>query len=148
MLLANPGIEGIEWFAADDLKQWHYQLADTPGTGSVTLGAGTQPPGVNLSISPLALPTHPDLERGGFLPLTGAYSFDYYLGLSVLDGHAHPRWLEKSFGPNRGQWVSDDEIRRNGKSGVTTMTLHNDGDEFGDGLYWRDGTFPPYPPSR
>jgi hypothetical protein len=148
MVLVNPGIEGIEWFVADDLGQWYYQLAHTPGTGSVTLDASTQPPGVNLRVSALALPTDPDLDRGGFLPLAGTYSFDYYLGLTVLDGRAHARWLERSFGPNRGQWVSDEEIRRNGESGIITMTLHNDGDEDGDGLFWRDGTYPPYPPDQ
>jgi hypothetical protein len=148
MVFANPGIEGIEWFLGDDLGQWYYQLADTPGTGSVTLNASTDPLGINLRVSPLALPTNPDLGRGGFLPLAGTYSFDYHLGLTVLDGHAHPRWLEKSFGPNGGQWVSDEEIRRNGESGIITMTLHNDGDSRGDGLYWRDGTFPPYPPEQ
>ncbi len=148
MVLANPGIEGIEWFVGDDLGQWYYQLADTPGTGSATVEATTDPPGVNLRVSPLALPTHPDLARGGFLSLTGTYSFDYYLGLTVLDGRAHPRWLERSFGPNRGEWVSDDEIRRNAERGVITMTLHNDGDVHDDGLFWRDGTFPPYPPDQ
>ncbi len=148
MMFINPGIEGVEWFLADDLEQWYYQLTGTPGTGSVTLDASTAPKGIRLQVSPLALPTHPDLDRGGYLPLAGTYAFDYYLGLTVLDDHAHPRWLERSFGPNRGQWVSDDEIRRNRESGVITMTLHNDGDVHEDELFWRDGTFPPYSPEQ
>jgi hypothetical protein len=148
MVFVNPGIEGIEWFAADDLSQWFYQIAGQPGTGHVSVKARTEPVGIDFTLSPLELPTYPDLERGGFVELSGSYAFDYYLGLSILEGHAHRPWLEVSFGPHRGQWVSDDEIRRHAEGGLATMTLHNDGDAFGDGLFWRDGTFPPYPPAE
>ena len=55
--------------------------------------------------------------------------------------------LKAVFGPT-WLWVSDDEIRRNSEKGVVTMTLHNDGDGNGDGLFWRDGTYPPYPPDQ
>jgi hypothetical protein len=147
-VLANPGIEGIEWFVSDDLSQWIYQMTDQPGSGSATLGPSMKPLGINLSISPLALPSDPDLDRGGFINLNGRYSFDYYLGMSILEGHAQKRWLERSFDPNRGQWVPDEEIRRNAEAGTVTMTLHNDGDAHGDGLFWRDGTYPPYPPEE
>ena len=90
----------------------------------------------------------PDLERGGFVNLQGSYAFDYYLAMPILEGHAPRRWLERSFGPNRGKWLPDDEIRRNAEDGIVTMTLHNDGDSNGDGLFWRDGTYPPYPPEE
>ena len=30
-------------------------------------------------------------------------------------------------------------------SGIQTVHCHNDGDYFGDGLFWRDGSYPPYP---
>jgi hypothetical protein len=148
VVLANPGMEGIEWFVSDDLSQWDYQMTGQPGTGNATIGPSLKPLGIRLSISPLSLASSPDLDRGGFVNLNGRYSFDYYLGVPILEGHAHERWLERSFGPNRGQWVSDDEIRRNAESGVVTMTLHNDGDSNGDGLFWRDGTYPPYPPQE
>jgi hypothetical protein len=148
IVLANPGIEGIEWFVSDDLSQWNYQMTGQSGTGNTTLGPSMKPLGIRLSISPLSLPSNPDLDRGGFVNLNGRYSFDYYLAMPILEGHAQRRWLERSFGPNRGKWVSDDEIRRNAESGVVTMTLHNDGDSNGDGLFWRDGTYPPYPPDE
>ncbi len=148
IVLANPGIEGIEWFVSDDLSQWDYQLTGQPGTGEAAMRPSATPRGTALSISPLSLPTNPDLARGGFQTLKGRYWFDYYLGLPILEGHAHGRWLERSYGPNRGQWVSDDEIRRNAQHGIVTMTLHNDGDVNGDGLFWRDGSYPPYPPDQ
>jgi hypothetical protein len=148
IVLANPGIEGIEWFVSDDLSQWNYQLTGQPGTGSAAWAANMNPLGIRLSISPLRLPSNPDLERGGFINLNGRYAFDYYIGMPVLEGHAQKRWLERSFGPNRGKWVSDEDIRRNAVAGIVTMTLHNDGDSNGDGLFWRDGTYPPYPPEE
>jgi hypothetical protein len=148
IVFANPGIEGIEWFVSDDLSQWDYQMAGQPGTSDTTIGPSLKPLGVRLSVSPLTLPSDPDLDRGGFVNLSGRCSFDYYLGMPILEGHAHKRWLERSFGPNRGQWVSDEEIRHNAQCGIVTMTLHNDGDANGDGLFWRDGTYPPYPPEE
>jgi hypothetical protein len=148
IVLANPGIEGVEWFVSDDLSQWDYQITGQPGTGNTTIGLSLKPLGVQLSISPLSLPSGPDLERGGFVNLSGRYSFDYYLGMSILEGHAQKRWLERSFGPDRGRWVPDDEIRHNAASGIVTMTLHDDGDVNSDGLFWRDGSYPPYPPDE
>ncbi len=148
IVLANPGIEGIEWFVSDDLSQWTYQLTGQPGTASAGIGASLKPLGNRLAISPLSLPSSPDLDRGGFVNLSGQYSFDYYLGMPILEGHAQKRWLESSFGPSRGRWVSDEEIRRNAEAGIVTMTLHNDGDSEGDGLFWRDGAYPPYPPEE
>jgi len=148
VVLANPGVEGFEWFVSDDLAQWDYQMTDQPGTASAAIGVSLKPLGVRLSLSPLSLPSSSDLEQGGFLDLNGIYTFDYYLSVPILEGHAQKRWLERSFGPNRGKWVSDEEIRRNAEDGVVTMTLHNDGDSNGDGLFWRDGTYPPYPPEE
>jgi hypothetical protein len=31
------------------------------------------------------------------------------------------------------------------EAGVTLMRLHNDCDNFGNGIFWRDGAYPPYP---
>jgi hypothetical protein len=148
ILFANPGIEGIEWFVSDDWGQWYYQMTEEPGTGHVNLNPSSDPRGIEFTVSPLELPTNPDLARGGFVPLSGSYAFDYYIGMTILEGHAYRRWLEISFGANGGRWVSDKEIRRNAEAGIVTMTLHNDGDDKGDGLFWRDGTYPPYPPDQ
>jgi hypothetical protein len=63
----------------------------------------------------------------------------------ILEGHANNPWFERSYGANRGEWVSEEEIRQNAELGVVTMTLHNDGDVNHDGLYWHDGSWPPYP---
>ncbi len=152
MVLANPGIEGIEWFVSDDLAQWYYQMTGEPGTGSVSIDAHTHPLGVALTVSPLALPRrlgNPQKPaRSGFVSLSGTYAFDYYIGMPILEGHAYKRWLDRGFTANEGKWVSDDEIRRNAEAGVINMTLHNDGGSGPEDLFWRDGTYPPYPPEQ
>ncbi len=48
---------------------------------------------------------------------------------------------------NRGNWVSPEEIKAWADSGVETVHCHNDGDYYDDGLFWRDGSYPPYPPA-
>jgi hypothetical protein len=147
-VFANQGVEGIEWFAADDLYQWDYQMTGQPGTGHFEAGASTEPLGVAVSIFPVNLSTRYEPPKGGNAPLRGSYTFDYYLGVPLLEGHAWNPWLNKSYAVNRGAWVSEEQIRKNAEDGIVTMHLHNDGDAHGDGLFWRDGSYPPYPPAE
>lgn len=148
LALVNPGIEGIEWFVSDDLDQWDYQIAGQTGTGNTDVSPRDKPLGVAVSIDPLDLAPEYSLPHGGFIAVSGSYAFDYYIGLPILEGRGHNPWFERSYGPNRGKWVSEAEIAHNAALGVTTMTLHNDGDSNHDGLYWRDGGWPPYPPAQ
>ena len=148
LVWANPGVEGIEWFASDALSQWDYQVAGQTGAGYAAISASVAPPGVRISIDPLDLAPTFYVARGGSVTAAGSYVFDYYLGMPILDGHGHNPWLERSFNPDGGKWVSEDQIKRNATLGVGTMTLHDDGDINHDGLYWRDGAWPPYPPEQ
>ena len=45
LVLANPGVEVLEWFAADDLSQWDYQMCGQTGTSHCELSASTDPLG-------------------------------------------------------------------------------------------------------
>jgi len=145
IVLANPGIEGLEWFMADDLSQWDFQLTGTPGTGFCELRPSVNPLGIAVSIYPLQLSPSFDLPKGGWIPLQETWSFDYYIGIPILEGHANKPWLNMSYRVNKGNWVTEEEIKRNAENGVVTMHLHNDGDSNRDGLFWRDGSYPPYP---
>ncbi len=147
-VFANRGVEGIEWFVSDDLYQWDYQLTGEPGTGYFEASASTDPLGVAVAIYPVILSTRYELPKGGNVALQGTYRFAYYLGIPILEGHAWNPWLNRSYAVNRGQWVSEEDIRKNAEDGITTMHLHNDGDAHGDGLFWRDGSYPPYPPEE
>lgn len=148
VVFANRGVEGIEWFVSDNLHQWDYQMTGQPGTGYFEAAASTEPLGIAWSIFPVNLSTRYELPKGGNVALQGAYTFDYYLGVPLLEGHAWNPWLNKSYAVNKGAWVSEDQIRKNAEDGIVTMHLHNDGDVHGDGLFWRDGSYPPYPPEE
>ncbi|MCZ2149836.1 MAG: DUF6259 domain-containing protein [Bryobacterales bacterium] len=138
LVLANPGIEGIEWFVSDDLAQWDYQAAGKPGAGSCGVSSSITPLGVSVSINPL--------DITGRVPARGTWTFDSYLGVPILEGHANPAWLHTSFGARGGKWVTEEQVKEWADSGIRTVHCHNDGDALGDGLFWRDGSYPPYPP--
>ena len=38
-----------------------------------------------------------------------------------------------------------EQVQRWAESGIQTVHCHNDGDYYDDGLFWRDGSYPPYP---
>ncbi len=149
LVLANHGVEGIEWFVSDNLAQWDYQITGQTGTGFCEIGASTDPLAVRVTVEPLSLPYNPLLERGGWTTLKGAYTFDYYLSVPVLEGHAQKPWLHESARGVRnrdGKEITEANVRSWAESGIREITLHNDGDTFKDGVFWRDGSYPPYPP--
>jgi hypothetical protein len=63
----------------------------------------------------------------------------------ILEGKAKAPWFHASFNRNKGEWVSLEQVRRWAHSGIQTVHCHNDGDYYQDGLFWRDGSYPPYP---
>jgi hypothetical protein len=138
MIFADPGVEGLEWFVGSDLGQWESQLAGRRGEGRCSLDRHRNPPGLALSVSPL-------FSADWAVPLPSDCVFDFYLAFPLLEGHAHRPWLHTAFNRNRGNWVSAEEIRRWAEKGMQTVHCHNDGDCYGDGLFWRDGSYPPYP---
>jgi len=138
MIFADPGVEGLEWFVGSDLSQWEWQLSGRRGRGQCLLERSQNPPGLALSVSPL-------WSDGAAVPLPSAYVFDFYLAFPILEGRAHAPWLHTAFNRNRGNWVSTEEIHRWAEKGIQTVHCHNDGDCYDDGLFWRDGSYPPYP---
>jgi len=147
IVLANPGIEGIEWFMADDFSQWNYQVTGTPGTGYCEFKSSVNPLGIAVSIMPLNLSPRYNLPRGGSVILNGTWIFDYFIGFPILEGHANKPWLNMSYRVNKGNWVTEEQIKKNAENGIVTMHLHNDGGKWDD-LFWRDGSYPPYPPAE
>jgi hypothetical protein len=138
LMLADPGVEGLEWFVSSDLAQWDLQLIGKRGQGKAVLQACSNPAGIAFSVSPF-------WDARSAIEVSGRLTFDFYIGLPLLEGHAFKPWFHASFNRNRGQWVSSDQIQHWADSGVQTVHCHNDGDCYGDGLFWRDGSYPPYP---
>lgn len=140
LALVNPGMEGIEWFVSDALSQWDYQAAGKPGMGQCNVAASLEPLGVSVQINAL--------DVAGQVEARGTWTFDSYLGVPVLEGHANATWLHTAFGAAGGKWVDAGTVKKWAEGGIRTVHCHNDGDALGDGLFWRDGTYPPYPPEE
>jgi hypothetical protein len=138
MIFADPGVEGLEWFVGSDFGQWDLQLTGHRGQAGCSLQPSQEPPGLALSIAPLG-------STNGSTTLRNGCAFDYYLAVPLLEGHAQKPWLHTSFNRNQGKWVSTEELRHWAEQGYQTVHCHNDGDYYDDGLFWRDGAYPPYP---
>ena len=137
LMVAAPGVEGLEWFVGSNLYEWDLQLTGRRGDAQTVLQVSQDPAGLAMRVSPL--------HGAEPVSLRGSYAFDYYLGLPILEGHARRPWFHASFNRNKGDWVSADQVRRWAQSGIQTVHCHNDGDYYDDGLFWRDGSYPPYP---
>lgn len=138
MIFMNPGVEGLEWFVSSDLAQWDLQVTGHRGEGRCLFERQANPDQLAWSIAAFS-----NAERAAELPVPCV--FDFYLAVPLRDGRAHRPWLHTSFNRNRGAWVSTEEVRRWAEQGIQTAHCHNDGDYYGDGLFWRDGAYPPYP---
>jgi hypothetical protein len=141
MVFLNQGVEGIEWFVSDNSWQWDYQLTGKPGTGLCSVTGSYKPLGIDVAICPLNLPE-------GFVTLKGTYIFDYYIGLSILPGKANREWLHAVINRNSGKWITNDQIKEWAGSGVSTISYQDDGDLDHDGVFWKDGIYPPYSPEE
>jgi hypothetical protein len=138
MLFADAGVEGLEWFAGSDLSQWELQCTGRRGQGMCRLQRSENPAGLALILAPA-------WSDDQAVPLADGCSFDYYFAVPLLEDRATSPWLHTSFNRNRGNWVSAQDIRGWADKGIRTAHCHNDGDYYGDGLFWRDGSYPPYP---
>jgi hypothetical protein len=138
MIFVDPDVEGLEWFVSSDLAPWEFGPAGRRGQGRLSLEPSQDPPGLALSISPL-------WSADMAVAVANRPAFDFYLAVPLLEGHAHKPWIHTSFNRNRGNWVSAEDIRSWAEKGYASVHCHNDGDYYGDGLFWRDGSYPPYP---
>jgi len=136
LMLANPGVEGVEWFLSSDLSQWDLQFTTNRGNAKAELKSTNR--GIDFSVFAF----HNDSKP---IEIRKKITFDFYIGFPIHEDHAFPPWFNQSFGRNKGLWVSPDQINDWKTSGIQTVHCHNDGDASGDGLFWHDGSYPPYP---
>ena len=139
MIFADAGVEGLEWFVGSDLSQWDLQLTGRRGEGRCLLQPSQD--SARAGAGDLAAL---ERRRGNGRCRRPASLTSTWPSRSSK-GHAHKPWLHTSFNRNRGDWVSTEEIRRWAEKGIQTVHCHNDGDYYDDGLFWRDGSYPPYP---
>ena len=115
-MLADPGVEGLEWFVSSNLAQWDLQAAGKRGQGKSVLKGSASPAGILFSVSPFHNAQSP-------VQTPGRLTFDYYLGLPLLEGHALRPWFHNSFNRNRGGWVSTEQIQKLGPERHSNCSL-------------------------
>jgi hypothetical protein len=135
---SEPGRRGLEWFVGSELAQWDYQLTGAPGRGGLRIEPRANPPSVALGICALDIPM-------GSVKLRGRFVFDSYIGIPILSGRAHQPFLNKSF--QRKPWPTNERVESWARQGVHTAHFHHDGDSGRDGIFWRDGAYPPFEPA-
>ena len=143
VVFGNPGREGIEWFAASDLAQWSHDVCGEPGHGGVMIapvsGAAKS---VLFEVCALRMPRR-DLRLREAV-FAGPLAFDFRIGLPIVPERAHTPFLHASF--MRKHWPTEEEVASWAERGIRTAHFHHDGDTHHDGLFWRDGAYPPFGP--
>ena len=145
VLLIKSGVEALEMSLGDDLGAW-----DGIGTSERGFQQGSvyEVPKQGLYevvFSPL------DSPRAGNIVENGEYVFKYRLTLPYVKKNIVPLKFASTFlknGDFEKRWPSFDELKKLKKSNFDLLRLHNDGDVFSNGVFWRDTGYPPYPPEE
>ena len=139
MIFADAGVEGLEWFVGSDLSQWDVQLTGAAAAGPVP------------AASPVRIRRAWHCRSRRCRALTRRC-------LCRMPASLTSTWRSRSSKGERtgrgciprltatvASGCLTEEIRRWAEKGIQTVHCHNDGDYYGDGLFWRDGVYPPYP---
>ncbi len=142
VVLVKRGVEGIELALGDDLEAW-----DGIGTreGGYQEGAVVYDRSAkcfDLKISPF------HARSDGIL--RGTYTCKFRLTLPEVRKKIVPMrpcsglmYYRRGFA---GRWPTAEDFSAMQSAGVTLLRLHNDGNSFRNGIFWRAGVYPPYPP--
>ncbi len=145
-LMFKRGAEGFQVSLGDDLTQWESVGGTLPGLQFGYAAFRARQKCYEIRFCPL------DCRRDGQY-LEGRLPFDFSIAfpfvrekmapLSPCSGHL--------FFNSRGfehRWPTEEDFARMKEAGVKLMRVHNDGDIFDNGIFWRDCAYPPYPPDE
>lgn len=143
MLFLKTGVEAIEISISDDLSKWDNVATSAAGLAQGSVCELRDPWRYEAVLAPL------DSPRPGNILCKGEHSFGYRVSLPFVRERIIPLKLAGSFlkidEPFERRWPDRDEIQRQTGAGVEIQRIHNDGDYCGNGIFWRDGAYPPYP---
>jgi len=140
------GVEGFDWFIADDLDQWHRQVFGKPKRNHFLVRYAPELSGYEVRIG--VLEYHPFGMK-----LQGTYQFDFFMGLPFVRKYVPP--LVCSIGgllnhrPDGSgtDFPSKATLVNYRKHNIKLARIHNDSPS-PDGVFWRAGAYPPYPSRR
>ena len=145
VLFAELGVEGIQMSLGDDLSPWYALSEGLPGPAYQTCSIyeSHREQCYHAHFAPLACCMTPAAVK------EGEYAFRYTLALPYVKKNIVPLTLAEGF--LRGgvgfenRWPDAEFLKRQKESGASLMRLHNDGDGYRNGIFWRDASYPPYP---
>ena len=137
------GLEALEMSMGDDLGAWDNLGNSFPGLAQGSVCEARDPWRYEAVFAPL------DSPRAGNIVKKGTYTFTYRLALPFVKKNILPLDLaggllrsDKTF---EERWPTAADLKTCKKNKVSMLRLHNDGDFFANGIFWRDADYPPYP---
>jgi len=149
------GQEGIEYSLDDNLAAWDNIVRKRPGWQKTYITYDKNANGYEVRVCPVDAPF-----TGQYL--SGNHTFGFRLALPHVRSRIVPlrpsaghllckersgQLLDNARG-FAGRWPTAANVAAWKKTGITLMRLHNDGDDCGNGIFWRDADYPPYPPAE
>lgn len=142
----KSGVDGFQFTLGDDLEQWDSIGGTLPGFQMGYFSFNSNTDSYELRFAPL------DSRREGQY-LDGEKHFDFSLAfphvrkkivpLIPCAGAVHKG--AKSF---EKRWPDKEKFARWKEAETAVLRIHNDGDLFGNGIFWRSTSYPPYPPDE
>lgn len=146
LLMFRKGVEGFQVHLGDDLAQWDSIGGTLPGLQMGYVAWRNARKYYEIRFSAL------DCRRDGQY-LEGYLPFDFSIAFPFVREKMAPLvpCSGNMFMSHRGfenRWPLQSDIDALKAAGVSLMRLHNDGDCFDNGIFWRDVDYPPYPPEE
>lgn len=143
LVFVKNGIEAIEMSLGDDLGAWDCIGNDFPGLAQGSVCEAREPWRYEATFAPL------DSPRAGNIVKAGTYRFTYRLALPYVRKNIVPLHLAggliKYGAPFEDRWPKAEDFKEYADLGVELQRIHNDGDTYGNGIFWKDVSYPPYP---
>ena len=137
----QSGVEGIEMSMGDDLGAWDNLGTNVPGLSRGAIYESMGLTAYEVVFAPL------DSPRAGNIIPKGQYQFSYRLALPYVRKNMVPLELASAFlCPGfETRWPAPAYLKEQKKRNMGMLRLHNDGDQYNNGIFWRDTDYPPYP---
>lgn len=143
VVFVKNGMEAIEMSLGDDLGAWDNIGNNFPGLAQGSVCEARNPWRYEATFAPL------DSPRAGNILKAGTYKFTYRMALPFVRKNIVPLdvagTILKYGVPFEERWPSDTEIKERVDLGMRLFRIHNDGDQYKNGIFWHDVAYPPYP---
>lgn len=145
--LFKRGLEGIEFALDDHLESWDNLVVSKLHWQLCYLSYCQEQNAYEIRFSPLDV-----LQEGQYIE-PGKHALGFRMTMPFIKRDIVPlrpcsgQVFKQDCG-FAGRWPDKSDICNWRNAGVTLMRLHNDGDAFDNGIFWRDGGYPPYPPEE